>query len=121
MKYEVNLNESYEFSDTVANGEIISISKNVGDTIQNGEEISIVISEGKQLTIPNLIGKSRSEAKKICNQEGITCSFVYGSYSGNRSKRLCNWSIETFWFNCIQFSGIDVNLKSWHHSKSKRS
>ena len=81
MKYEVNLNESYEFSDTVANGEIISISKNVGDTIQNGEEISIVISEGKQLTIPNLIGKSRSEAKKICDQEGITCSFVYGSYS----------------------------------------
>ena len=77
-KYEITLNESYEFSDSVAAGEIIRISKNIGDTIQNGEGIDVVISEGKELTIPYLIGKSKSEAKQICAENGITCSFVYG-------------------------------------------
>lgn len=85
-KYEITLNESYEFSDSVAAGEIIRISKNIGDTIQNGEGIDVVISEGKELTIPYLIGKSKSEAKQICAENGITCSFVYGSYSESVQK-----------------------------------
>lgn len=85
-KYGIKTNESYEFNNDIASGEIISVSKKPGDTISNDETINIVISQGKELTIPNLIGKTKTEASNACKSAGITCSFVYGNYSETVSK-----------------------------------
>lgn len=81
-QYNVKLNVKREFSDSVENGKIISSSKKAGEIIKEDEVIEITISLGKAYVIPNVVGKTKDEASKQCNNSGITCSFVY-SYSNN--------------------------------------
>lgn len=80
-KYQINYKEETEFSDSVPSGEIIRISHEAGQIIKNGDTIIITVSQGKQLTVPKLIGKTKSQAQKACNDAGIKCNFVYGGYS----------------------------------------
>lgn len=85
-KYGVGYQENLEFSDTVPEGGIISISHQEGELIKNNDTIIITVSNGKQITVPKLVGKSKTEIQKICKENNLKCNFVYGGYSETVNK-----------------------------------
>ncbi len=80
-KYNVKYQETYEFNDTVASGEVISYSYEKNQVIKNDAVISVVVSQGKPVTIPNFVGKSKTYISSTCKSIGLSCSYTYGSYS----------------------------------------
>jgi eukaryotic-like serine/threonine-protein kinase len=53
-------------------GEVISQSPDAGERVSQGSTVSIVVSAGKkQVTVPNVIGKQRSEAVTQMREEGL--------------------------------------------------
>lgn len=85
-KYGIAYQETLDFSDTVPSGGIISISHQEGQLIQNNDTIILTVSNGKQITVPNFVGKSKSEIQKTCQNNDLKCSFVYGGYSESVGK-----------------------------------
>ena len=85
-KYNIELKEIYEFSDTIANGNIISLSHEVNSIISNTDKITITVSQGKAVTIPSFSGKTKAQATTLCNSVGLKCSFTYGNYSSTIAK-----------------------------------
>lgn len=85
-KYGITIKEEIEFSDSVASGGIIKTSHAIGTTIRNGDVVIITVSQGKELTVPNLIGKTKSQIQSACNDASIKCNFIYGSYSETVAK-----------------------------------
>ena len=71
--------EDYVFSDTVKAGEIIKVSPDVNTKITENDTIVITISKGKSVTIPNLVGLSKTNIIEKCNSLGLSCTFTYGS------------------------------------------
>lgn len=76
-KNKVNYEEKYEFNTEVKEGEIISYSHKKGDTIKNSDTIIITISQGKKVTIPNLVGKTKDDAIKELKSLSLKYNFVY--------------------------------------------
>ncbi len=69
------LNE--EFNDNIEKGKIISVDKKPGQTLSQTETITVVVSLGKKRNIPNFIGMTRNEAKRACDNNGLSCTFNY--------------------------------------------
>ena len=80
-KYNIKYSESYEYSDTVSKGNVISYSYNENDIVDPDSVIYVRVSLGKAISIPTFIGKTKTEAQNLCNNLGIRCSFVSGNYS----------------------------------------
>ena len=76
-KYNIKYKEEHEFSDTVKQGEVISYSYKKGETIKNDDTIIIKISDGKNVTMPNLVGLSKSAAKEKLDKLKINYTFTY--------------------------------------------
>lgn len=76
----VTIDQSYEFSTSVSEGSIINIDPAIGSTLNANSSIKIIISSGKEYTVPNLIGKTKNEIQKICNDNSLNCDFT-SSYS----------------------------------------
>ncbi|MCI8346496.1 MAG: PASTA domain-containing protein [Bacilli bacterium] len=76
-KNKVNYEEKYEFNTEVKEGEIISYSHKKGDTIKNSDTIVITISQGKKVTVPNLVGKTKDDAIKRLKSLSLKYNFVY--------------------------------------------
>lgn len=71
LKLKVTVKEDY--SDSVPQGQIISSSPSSGANAHWGDAITITVSKGPQtVTMPNLIGKSESEAESQLKQLGLT-------------------------------------------------
>lgn len=81
------LNE--EFSDSIKKGKIISVDKKPGQTLSQTETITVVVSLGKKRSIPNFIGMTRSDAKKTCDNNGLSCTFNY-AYSTKTKDTVIN-------------------------------
>lgn len=81
------LNE--EFSDSIEKGKIISVDKKPGQTLSQTETITVVVSLGKKRSIPNFIGMTRSDAKKTCDNNGLSCTFNY-AYSTKTKDTVIN-------------------------------
>ncbi len=79
--YNVKYEEEYEFNNNVSKGNIIKFSLSPNDLIDENVPIIVTISNGKAVTIPNYVGKSKSEITSSCKNIGLSCSFTYGSYS----------------------------------------
>ena len=80
-KYGIKYTEEYQYNDNISKGKIIIFSVNTNDVIKNNQVITVYVSNGKAITIPNFINKTKTEANKLCNNLGLKCNFVYGSYS----------------------------------------
>ncbi len=85
-KYNIEIEEQFEFNSNVKNGDIIIMSHQTGDIISNNDKIIITISQGKPVTIPSFIGITKTQATNQCNLLNIKCSFKMGSYSHNVNK-----------------------------------
>lgn len=72
---EIPYSISYEYSDTVSQGKLISTSHKVNQIIKNNETVKLVISEGGNTTVPNFIGLDMNTAKSKCKQANLTCTF----------------------------------------------
>lgn len=79
-KYGIKVITKSAYSDK-AKGSIISISHKPGQVISTGDAITITTSQGKPITVPNFVGKSKSSITSSCRSLGLNCGFVYGSYS----------------------------------------
>lgn len=76
-KYSIKYEEKHEYSDTVAIGEVIKYSVSSGKTIKNNEVITVVISDGKECSVPNIIGLSKSDAISKLKRANLGYNFVY--------------------------------------------
>ena len=76
-KYSIKYEEKHEYSDTVAIGEVIKYSVSTGKTIKNDEVITVVISDGKECSVPNIIGLSKSDAISKLKRANLGYNFVY--------------------------------------------
>lgn len=66
-----------KYNEKIAKGHIISVSHKKDQIIKNSDTIKIVVSKGKATKIPNFIGLTTSEAKKICSDNKLSCYFDY--------------------------------------------
>ena len=79
--YNVRYEEEYEFNSSVPKGNIIKFSLDPNDLIDENDSIVVTISSGKAITIPNYVGKTKSEISTSCSDLGLNCTFSYGTYS----------------------------------------
>ena len=84
--YNISYEEEYEFNSNIAKGNIIKFSLEENDLIDLNDSIIVTISNGTSITIPNFVGKSKSEITSSCNSLGLSCSFTYSSYSSSTAK-----------------------------------
>ncbi len=76
IKYE----EQYEFSDKPKDT-VIKTFPAEGTNITTEDTVIITISRGKEVTVPNLTGLSKSEIQSKCKEAKLSCTFTYGSYT----------------------------------------
>lgn len=71
---KINLIKQEAFNDKIEAGYIISSDKKQGDTIREGDSVTVVVSRGKGVHIPNLVGytKEQLEAWQHANT-GVVC------------------------------------------------
>ena len=70
---------SEEYSDSVEAGLVISQSIDAGEKVDKGTTVSYVVSKGqetKYVTVPNLVGKTRSAAEKALRDAGLSVGEV---------------------------------------------
>lgn len=84
--YNISYEEEYEFNSNIPKGSIIKFSLEENDLIDLNDSIIVTISNGTSITIPNFVGKSKSEITSSCNSLGLNCSFTYSSYSSSTAK-----------------------------------
>ncbi|MBQ4347555.1 MAG: PASTA domain-containing protein, partial [Firmicutes bacterium] len=76
----------YEFHDTVEGGVVISQSPGNGTEIDENTEFELTISKGTEFSnaiVPNVVGKSLEEAKKMIEESGLTVGTTMRMASGN--------------------------------------
>ena len=78
-KYNIAYQETHEFKEEIAQGEIISYSYKKGDIIKNNDTIIVTISDGKEYKVPNLIGMSKKSIIAKLEDLGLNYNFVYQS------------------------------------------
>lgn len=81
-KYGIRYEEKHEFSDNVSAGEAISYSYKTGEVIKNNDSVVVVISDGKEASVPNVVGSTKQEATSKLKNAGFGYNFVY-SYSNS--------------------------------------
>lgn len=81
----ISYTEEYEYNDTVTKGEIIRFSIDTGSVVNSIDNIITYISNGKEITIPNFVGKTSNEITNTCKSLGLNCKFVY-EYSSSVAK-----------------------------------
>ena len=65
------------FSDTVANGSVISVSPSPGTPVKQGALITLTVSKGSQsVTIPDVTGKSQDDATSALEKNGFKVSIA---------------------------------------------
>ena len=106
-KYKIKYREEYQYNDSVSKGKIIKFSIKTGDIIPNNETITVYISNGKAITIPNFVNKTKTEASKLCNNLGLKCSYTYGSYSSTAKDTVTSQSKKS---GLTVISGTSINL-----------
>lgn len=73
-----------EASDTVEEGKVISQDPLPGSNAEKNTTVNIVISKGKeQVDVPNLVGKSESEARSMCSSLGLSLSVSERQHSSS--------------------------------------
>ena len=92
-KYNINYDEQHEFSDSVAIGDVIRYSYKKGDTIKNNDTIIVTISDGKKISVPSVIGLTKSAAEAKLKSAGLNYNVVYRYNSNVEKGKVSNQSI----------------------------
>ncbi len=74
------------YSDTIAVGKVITTSPGPGETAERGSTVSVFVSVGPQtVTVPDLTGKTISDARKSLQAVGLQIGAIYPA--GNNDNR----------------------------------
>ena len=80
-------NVSGDYSDSVAEGNIISQSPEAGSLVVKGTAIDLVISRGpRRIAVPDLTGRSYDEAEALLRDNGLEVGKVTKEYSSSADK-----------------------------------
>lgn len=109
-KYNVKIEEEYEFNNNIAQNNIIEIYPKVGTTLKNNEKIIITVSWGKAIIIPNFYNKTKSEVQTTCKNIGLSCYFKEGTYSTNIKKDNVTSQSKNSGLKVINGSSITLSL-----------
>lgn len=80
-KYGVNINEVYEFNNSIEQGKIIKFSHEKDSVINYNDTVTVYISDGKAIIVPDFYGKTKSSIQNTCNNLGLNCTFYYSKSS----------------------------------------
>lgn len=108
------LNE--EFHDSIEKGKIISVDKKTGQTLSQSETITVIVSLGKKKSIPNFIGMTKNEAKKACDNNGLSCTFNY-AYS-TKTKDTVIYQNKTAGSEVAEGTSITLTISNGKQSSS---
>ncbi|HAX73879.1 MAG TPA: penicillin-binding protein [Firmicutes bacterium] len=70
---------SYIYSDEAEKNKILAQSL-FDRRVEIGSSVQIVVSLGKYIQVPNLIGLTESTAREKCSESGLVCVFTYESH-----------------------------------------
>lgn len=92
-KYGVKYEEQHEFSDSVNAGEVISYSYKDGETIKNNDTVIVVISDGKEVIVPDVVGSTKNQASSKLKNAGFNYNFVYACNNNVESGKVVRQSL----------------------------
>jgi len=73
-----------EFSDTVAEGVVISQNPSKGLEVAKGSTVTIVVSKGpERIKVPDVIGKTEGDAKALLENAGLKAKVTYELHSSS--------------------------------------
>lgn len=76
-KYDMEISAiESTFSDSIAEGKIVSSTPNPGEEVPKGSKITIKISLGKSITVPDFTGLKLEEARRLIKEKGLTMGQV---------------------------------------------
>ncbi|OUQ58859.1 hypothetical protein B5E58_06675 [Tyzzerella sp. An114] len=85
---------TYEFSEEVETGKVISQSPSEGTTITAKSTVSLVISKGeefKKVAVPNLVGQTEDGARKMLESKGL----ILGNVTKTESEKVAEGKVIT--------------------------
>ena len=69
---------NYSTSETVGEGLVISQNIELGKRLNSGDKIQLVVSTGQpSFAMPNVTGKSETDARNVLSDKGLTCTVEY--------------------------------------------
>lgn len=79
------------YSDSVASGKVAGTSPKAGEKVAAGETITYYVSKGQEkVKVPDLLGKTKAQAKTALEKVGLKLGKTSSSYSDNFAKnRVC--------------------------------
>ncbi|NYI69009.1 Stk1 family PASTA domain-containing Ser/Thr kinase [Spelaeicoccus albus] len=80
---DLKVSTTRSYSDSVAEGSVISVSPESGTTVHHGDTVTLNVSLGpKQVKVPNVVGMQAAKAKKVLEAKGFTVKTekVLGGY-----------------------------------------
>ncbi len=92
LEKELLLVKEEEFSETIAEGNVIRQDIKAGETVYSGDSITLVVSKGKEILVPNFGDLSRELAAATANGLGIQ-TLVEECYSAKEKDVLISQSI----------------------------
>ena len=110
-------NEFYKYnittatSDTVAKDNVISQSPAGGSVVPPGATIDVVVSLGQEVvpvTVPNVVGQTESEAKRILEENGLSGAVLKSEYNSSVAEGLISY--QSYTAGATVNSGTEVEL-----------
>ncbi|MDN5363642.1 MAG: eukaryotic-like serine/threonine-protein kinase [Eubacteriales bacterium] len=77
---------TYEFSDTVPQDRVIDQAPEPGSWVEKGSTVTLTVSKGKEpkfVTVPDLVGRTLEEAKKLLEDLGLSLNDEIGRQSSD--------------------------------------
>lgn len=108
ISYDIN----YENSDSVKKDDIIKCSHKTGDVIKKDDTVIITVSRGKEISIPNFVGMSKSDIQSKCSSINLSCSFKTGSYTESTKKDICISQSKKSGTKVSEGTGITITLSA---------
>jgi serine/threonine-protein kinase len=87
---------SYDYSDEVEAGKVISQNPEAGTKVEEGTTISYVVSLGKEesmVKVPNLLGKTLEQAKELLESKNLTYGDISEEYDSTAEGKIISQSI----------------------------
>ena len=111
-KNNIHYEENYEFSTTIENGKLISVTPEKGSKLTENDTIVLTISKGKSTTIPNLIGLTKTEVTNKCKNSRVSCTFKYGGLTESTKKDVSISQSKKSGLTVAEGTNITVTLSS---------
>lgn len=98
-------------SSKVDKGDIISQTPKAGTTVKKGDTVTFVVSKGPVMVkVPDLYGKSESEARQALEKAGLKLGSVHTGYSSSVSENLVMGQSKSSGSSVAKGSSVDITI-----------